>query len=239
MTQQATTAPASADATIRQLDAGLRQMTDAQTRLDGGRTRLEQLEAKAAQLRLKVADLDARKNLVREQRERATNAERTKLDKAWMDAQHDFNVAQSELQLTSTQIQHQQEYLTMPAALAGPPATSDFPIGVTIAPPQMDPFKEAQIRGIEIGGFVLMIPIVLAFARRIWVRSGPRTASFDFDASPRLQRMEQAIESIALEVERIGEAQRFTTKLLAERQPDAAARLAPTPRREPGIITPH
>ena len=50
--------------------------------------------------------------------------------------------------------------------------------------------------------------------------------------------MEQAIESIALEVERIGEAQCFTTKLFAERQPEAAARIG-VPRREPGTITPH
>ena len=47
-----------------------------------------------------------------------------------------------------------------------------------------------------------MIPLVLAFARRIWMRSGPRVTTVDFDSSPRLQRMEQAIESIAIEVER-------------------------------------
>ena len=33
----------------------------------------------------------------------------------------------------------------------------------------------------------------------------------------RLERMEQAIDSIAVEVERISEGQRFTTKLLSER----------------------
>ena len=33
----------------------------------------------------------------------------------------------------------------------------------------------------------------------------------------RLARIEQAVESIAIEVERISEGQRFTTKLLAER----------------------
>ena len=33
----------------------------------------------------------------------------------------------------------------------------------------------------------------------------------------RMTRLEQAVESIALEVERISEGQRFTTKLLAER----------------------
>jgi hypothetical protein len=64
-------------------------------------------------------------------------------------------------------------------------------------------------------------------------------ASLDPEESPRLQRIEQAIESIALEVERIGEAQRFTTKLLADRQPDAVQRLGVQQRREPGTITPH
>ena len=33
----------------------------------------------------------------------------------------------------------------------------------------------------------------------------------------RVQRLEQAIDSIAIELERIGEGQRFVTKLLAER----------------------
>jgi uncharacterized coiled-coil protein SlyX len=51
------------------------------------------------------------------------------------------------------------------------------------------------------------------------------------------ERLEQALEAIALEVERISEGQRFTTKLLAERR-DAAPDIEP--RRAPGrIITPH
>ncbi|HEY3257253.1 MAG TPA: hypothetical protein VGJ64_00220 [Gemmatimonadaceae bacterium] len=34
----------------------------------------------------------------------------------------------------------------------------------------------------------------------------------------RLERMEQGIDAIAVEVERISEGQRFTTKLLSERE---------------------
>ena len=33
----------------------------------------------------------------------------------------------------------------------------------------------------------------------------------------RLERLEQAVDAIAIEVERVSEAQRYTTKLLAER----------------------
>jgi hypothetical protein len=36
-------------------------------------------------------------------------------------------------------------------------------------------------------------------------------------AEARLERMEQALDAIAIEVERISEGQRFTTKLLSER----------------------
>ena len=38
------------------------------------------------------------------------------------------------------------------------------------------------------------------------------------DVSARLERMEHAIDAIAVEVERISEGQRFTTKLLSDRE---------------------
>ena len=40
----------------------------------------------------------------------------------------------------------------------------------------------------------------------------------------RLRHLEQAVDAIALEVERISEAQRFTTKVLTERSKDSALR---------------
>ena len=52
----------------------------------------------------------------------------------------------------------------------------------------------------------------------------------------RLEHLAQSVDLIALEVERIAEAQRFSAKLLAERQPGSGA---PPGRREPGVITPH
>ena len=39
----------------------------------------------------------------------------------------------------------------------------------------------------------------------------------------RLERMEQAIDAMATEVERVAEGQRFTTKLLADRQVERQA----------------
>lgn len=61
---------------------------------------------------------------------------------------------------------------------------------------------------------VLGLPYVRGIVRR-WDREGaaPRIPS---DISARLERMEHAIDAISVEVERISEGQRFTTKLLSE-----------------------
>ncbi len=57
------------------------------------------------------------------------------------------------------------------------------------------------------------VPIARAYARRLDRGAG----KLPTEVAARLERMEQAIDSIAVEVERISEGQRFTTKLLSER----------------------
>lgn len=72
---------------------------------------------------------------------------------------------------------------------------------------------------------VLGVPIVRARIRRAERQALPPTN--DPMTAERIARIEAAVESIAIEVERISEAQRFTTKLLAEKNastPDGSAR---------------
>lgn len=73
---------------------------------------------------------------------------------------------------------------------------------------------------VPIGAFITAIvlaigvPLARAFVRRMDTESrNPRIPS---EVAARLERMEQAIDSVAVEVERISEGQRFTTKLLSE-----------------------
>jgi len=68
-------------------------------------------------------------------------------------------------------------------------------------------------------------PLARAYARRMESAPPQRIPS---DVSARLERMEQAIDSIAVEVERISEGQRFTTKLLANRSGEGETERAPT-----------
>jgi hypothetical protein len=62
------------------------------------------------------------------------------------------------------------------------------------------------------------------------------------DATPqleeRLARIEQIVESTAVEVERVAEANRFMSKLLAERSADRGIE-ASVPRPSARVITPH
>jgi hypothetical protein len=70
-------------------------------------------------------------------------------------------------------------------------------------------------------GFALVLPMVRAWARRIEAKDKVQALSPGAN-DPRLERMEQAIDAIAIEVERIAEAQRFQTRLLSERANDRA-----------------
>ncbi len=63
---------------------------------------------------------------------------------------------------------------------------------------------------------VIGLPLVRAYTRRLDHRHtlSPGEAERDH----RLARIEMAVESMAVEIERISEGQRFVTKLLAERE---------------------
>jgi hypothetical protein len=76
---------------------------------------------------------------------------------------------------------------------------------------------------------VVGTPLARAFARKMSNQAIPPAVPAELQQ--RLEHMEQAIDSIAVEVERISEGQRFTTKLLADRHPEAQAAL-PTSERE-------
>jgi hypothetical protein len=77
----------------------------------------------------------------------------------------------------------------------------------------------------------LGIPVIRIIGRRFDrpVPPPPPTPAVSPDVTARLQRIEQAVEAVAIEVERIAEAQRFSTRLLAEQ----AQRSLPRPEGAP------
>jgi hypothetical protein len=75
-----------------------------------------------------------------------------------------------------------------------------------------------QITGITIVGTIFVgFPIAIAMARNIWRRGGRQApAPASPESSQRMDRLEQAVDAIAIEIERISEGQRFVTRLLTE-----------------------
>jgi hypothetical protein len=65
-------------------------------------------------------------------------------------------------------------------------------------------------------GFILLIPVSIAVTRRIWRRTTGAIASLPRELMDRLTRLEESVESVAIEVERVGEGQRFVTNLFAQ-----------------------
>lgn len=64
----------------------------------------------------------------------------------------------------------------------------------------------------------IIVPLSIGLARRMWRRPqpvAPREA--EVVSKTRLDRLEQAVDTIAIEIERISEGQRFVTRVLNER----------------------
>jgi hypothetical protein len=62
----------------------------------------------------------------------------------------------------------------------------------------------------------VLAPIAIAYARRLWRRGATVVSPVPQDVKDRLNQLGESVESIALEVERIGEGQRFLTKVMSE-----------------------
>lgn len=114
-------------------------------------------------------------------------------------------------------------------------ATQDFPGGgPVIIQPSRPPFREeaiphevVQLSIVLFSILALTIitwPIMRAFARRM--DRGAVAPASNPELSAQLQRIEQGVEAMSIEVERISEAQRYMARLQTERGAEAPA-LAP------------
>jgi hypothetical protein len=91
-------------------------------------------------------------------------------------------------------------------------------LGASPPPPELEGWQVLGLAGIVMGSIVLLTAITLWY-RRMTRSAASTTGTQQSDA--RIARIENAIESIAVEVERISEGQRYASRMLAE---GAAAR---------------
>ncbi|HYU80819.1 MAG TPA: hypothetical protein VEK56_17645 [Vicinamibacterales bacterium] len=109
------------------------------------------------------------------------------------------------------------------------PAQPGPPVGVPVIGVRNMPFERdmpPRVKDVSIAFFVTLaviiigLPLMRAIARRI-ERGTPRPAQIPAEMQAQMQHLMQSVDAIAIEVERISEGQRFATKMLAERKPEA------------------
>jgi hypothetical protein len=110
--------------------------------------------------------------------------------------------------------------------------------GATLRPDEIP--EEAVVLGSLFMIFVLF-PLSIAFARRMWKRTNAAVAALPKELMERLTRIEDSVESVAIEVERVGESQRFVTNLLIDNGPHAlgAGEAQPVEVRQPEAVEEH
>lgn len=137
-------------------------------------------------------------------------------------AELDGRIVQLEREITAAG--QQLRSAPAPALLAG---TSQGPDAAQIA----SSIANDIIPIVAIVCVFVLAPFAIALSRFIWKRSTApaRTAIPDQATQQRLEQLQQAVDTIAIEVERISEGQRFVTKLLSERERPALG--APIDRR--------
>jgi hypothetical protein len=101
-------------------------------------------------------------------------------------------------------------------------ATAAAVPGATIEPPRVNfvrngPPEEAWF----LGGmfiFLVMMPMAIAYSRRLWRRPVSMPTEMPPELTDRLSRLEQAVDAVAVELERVGEGQRYVTRVFTEQQ---------------------
>lgn len=76
---------------------------------------------------------------------------------------------------------------------------------------------------------VVLLPLTIAYARRIWRRGATVITALPKELMAQLGRLEQSMEAMSIEVERIGEGQRFMAKVLTDKGPRALGEGAAEP----------
>jgi hypothetical protein len=166
------------------------------------------LETIVAQLQAQVTSLEAQRRALLDQVRHGRPEVRGAV--APVLAQVDQQLATTQAQLASAQVELASRQGQMPGRIIiNPPYRNQ--------PRQFDPDLAAGLMFAFI--FAVLMPISIAVARKIW-RSGktaPAAPRVDDMMGARMDRLEQAVDAIAIEIERISEGQRFITKVMTDR----------------------
>ena len=96
--------------------------------------------------------------------------------------------------------------------------------------PDVAAFAQVAVIIVSMVGSLAVIGVAAAYAIRPLKKRAPQIPQND----DRLEHLQQSVDAIAVEVERIAEAQRFSAKLLAGRAHEASDSLEPATKATAG-----
>ena len=164
------------------------------------------LREQRAELSNQITSATSRRNELAEQLENATGANRTGLEQR-------LGVLDERIVRLEKDIAETGRLLTAQYTFGTEPATGGRGLSS----------KEMSV-SIVFTLFVLA-PIAFAYARSIWKRTtqGVKNAVDPTEVTRRMTNLEQSIDAIAVEIERISEGQRYVTKMFSESRTPALA----------------
>jgi TolA-binding protein len=171
---------------------------------------VEALRAKRSELSRQITSAQGRRKDVVQELRRADESSRPGLEQRL--AVLDGRIVQLEQEIA----ENGRALAAAPLALAAEESS--------VEPVRYGPFSSEQLTGITIvGTLTVLMPLALAAARAMMVRArNPKPAPQLLESAARLERMEQAIDAMAVEIERISEGQRFVTQLMATKEKEPA-----------------
>ena len=161
-----------------------------------------ELQGKMAELREERADM------ARELAQAGSRVERARLQSRIDRLDQQINELQSGIDKLGTEVG------VAPVRPVGIPTTG--------VPPQFPNFPSRPIDPVPIIGTTLGIlfvafPLALTISRYIWKRStSAPSPALSVEQTRRFDRLEQSVDAIAIEIERISENQRYLTRVLAD-----------------------
>jgi hypothetical protein len=165
------------------------------------------LQARRSELSRQLESATGRRQQITEQLRRANGA-----NKAGLEAR--IGVLDARIMRIESELEQVGQQLSSPDAARFAETQAPFNFG-----PGENPFHNVDVEPIIIT-FTLFVlcPIALSISRLIWKRgSRMQMSAPPADSTQRLERMEQSMDAIAIEIERVSEGQRFVTRLLSER----------------------
>jgi archaellum component FlaC len=164
------------------------------------------LKAREKELKNQLEDVQDRRNDLARQTEEASGATKAGL--------------QSRIEVLDQRLTSIESDLT----LVGRDLAATAPVSIAAPPPRTiyRGYDDDDMMGAGFTGAGLMLALFVPFLYRSFRRKRrgptPDTAHVPVVGGERIERMEQAIDSIAIEIERVSENQRFMTRLMTETQ---------------------